>query len=170
MKILLSILLLGVVHLAQAQESANSSSAHQFRASKKYTVISDTAQLSWLKDSLVSFWSPTVEDYQLAESILMKAIRGYASDRGSRLSQETAPNYYRQYVFYRNTRGDSMVFINAFCEIHQVPIDSAGTTIWRPEDWQHQFIRVNDGGDCYWSIVINLTKKNYEQFNVNGMG
>ncbi|GET23128.1 hypothetical protein [Prolixibacter denitrificans] len=170
MKILLSILLIGVIHLAQAQESADSSSTHQFRASKKYTVISDLSIPSWLKDSVVSFWSPTVEDYQLAESILMKAIRENASECGNMLSQETASNYYRQYVFYRDVRGDSMVYINAFCEIHQVPIDSAGTFIWRPQDWQHQLIRVNDGGDCYWSILINLTRKDYEQFNVNGMG
>jgi hypothetical protein len=156
-----------------ASDSVNydhSKKIESFHPSKKYTVISDKTQLSWFKDSLVSFWTPTAEDYQLAESILMKAIRGYASDRGNRLSQETASKYYRQYVFYRNTRGDSMVFINAFCEIHQVHVDSAGTTIWRPEDWQHQFIRVNDGGDCYWSILINLTRKSYERFNVNGMG
>ncbi len=132
-----------------------------------YTVITDTTQIKWLCDSIISQWIPNYGDYRLAESILEQAINDY-KEYG--LNNQISKKYYRQYSFYMDLKGDSIVYINAFCQILRVPTDSSGIGIMKPTDWHKNFLIVDDGGDCYWSIKINLTKRRYFNFIVNGVG
>jgi hypothetical protein len=133
-----------------------------------HTVISDTSQLKWITKDLVSFWTPNTVDLRLTESILKKAIKENLNEYWSLLDTLTVKKYYRQYVFYIDSQNDSIVHINAFCEVLERPVDSAGTWIIRPYDWKNYLIIMRDGGDCYWSIKINLTKNTYFNFMVNG--
>ena len=135
---------------------------------KKYTIINDTSQLKWINDSIISIWTPNFKDYRIAESILDSALIDHKNEYWSRLDIKTSKDYYRQYVFYKNSQGDLMVYINAFCEIFQLPVDSSGIWIRKPYDWKKNLLIVQDGGDCYWTIKINLTKKMYFDFYVNG--
>jgi hypothetical protein len=64
-------------------------------------------------------------------------------------------NYKRQYVPVIHENGEKEIWINCFCD-H-----------W-DQDWQKKFIEVEDGGNCYFQLKINLTKKIFYDFMVNG--
>lgn len=66
---------------------------------------------------------------------------------------EKLGRYWRQYVGYVNTKGERVVWVNAYC-------DSAP-----PERGIH-FVR--DGGDCYWQVKMNLTRKKIYDLSING--
>jgi len=135
---------------------------------ENHTVINDTSQLKWICDSIVDTWEPTDNDLRIAESILETAIEENYSEYWTLLSVKTAKKYYRQYSFIVDKSGNKIVYINAFCDVMKVPVDSAGVRKMRPFDWENGFLMVCDGGDCYWSIHINLTTMSYSKFIVNG--
>ncbi len=62
-------------------------------------------------------------------------------------------NYYRQYVPVINKMNEKEVWINFFC-------NNFGTEI----------LTVHDGGNCFWNIKVNLTKKEYSKLRINGHG
>jgi len=65
--------------------------------------------------------------------------------------------YKFQYIPVITKSGEKQVWVNAFCTSHGI-------------DWSKDIIGVDDGGNCYWNMIINLTKKTYHNFMVNGIG
>ena len=65
--------------------------------------------------------------------------------------------YYRQYVPAINQDGEKVVWINFFCG--------------KPETktWKTNIISVRDGGNCYFNLKVNLSKKKYYDYRVNGI-
>jgi len=63
-------------------------------------------------------------------------------------------NYRRQYVCYKNKKGEKIVYVNCFCAA--------------PEWWRKNLIIVDDGGKCYFSVKINLTTKKWFDFMPGG--
>lgn len=134
----------------------------------RHTIISDTSQVSFLPN-LVKFYNPTIQDYRNAEDLLIKELKNKSSEYLTMLDTLSIRNYYRQYSFYRQTNNDSMVYINGLCEILEYPAESDGEIIWKPWNWKDELISVNDGGDCYWQVLINLTSRKVEYLMINGV-
>ncbi|MGC4103784.1 hypothetical protein [Ferruginibacter sp.] len=67
--------------------------------------------------------------------------------------------YKRQYVPYIDSNGERKVYINCFC------IDDFGFNYWKT-----QLVEVDDGGSCFFQVVINLTRQKDEWFTINGYG
>lgn len=134
----------------------------------RHTILSDTSQLFFLAN-LVEFYTPTIQDYRHAEDLLIKELKNKSSEYLTMLDTLTIRNYYRQYSFYRQSNNDSMVYINGLCEILEYPSEINGEIIWKPFNWREELISVNDGGDCYWQILINLTTGKVEYLMINGV-
>jgi hypothetical protein len=64
--------------------------------------------------------------------------------------------YYRQYIVVENSRGEKEVWVNCFCTIQDM------------DYWKKQVVFVKDGGKCFFNLRINLTKKTFIDFIVNG--
>jgi|CryBogDrversion2_1035201.scaffolds.fasta_scaffold54470_2 hypothetical protein len=64
--------------------------------------------------------------------------------------------YKRQYLAVLNPKGEKEVWINCGC-------DFSG------ENWKYSIIYVEDGGNCYFNLKINLTKKVFYDLMVNGV-
>ncbi|WP_040252081.1 hypothetical protein [Psychroserpens mesophilus] len=64
--------------------------------------------------------------------------------------------YKRQYVPIINKNGQKIVWINFLC-------DDFGT-----DDWKNQLFEVEDGGNCYYNVKINLNRKEYYELGING--
>ncbi|MFG6688063.1 hypothetical protein ACGK9U_15920 [Mariniflexile sp. HNIBRBA6329] len=64
--------------------------------------------------------------------------------------------YYRQYVPVINEKGEKEIWINFFCS-------DLGS-----ENWRTDIFTVFDGGNCFWNIKVNLTKKEYYELGING--
>jgi hypothetical protein len=82
------------------------------------------------------------------EFLLIEAIQKYNSD--SKHSSKIMPlnKYKLQFVPRINNKGEKEVWVNSFCE-------TGG------HDWKKELIIVEDGGNCYFELDINLTTKQY---------
>ncbi len=63
--------------------------------------------------------------------------------------------YKRQYFPVINEKGDKEVWVNCFCR----NIDG---------NWKEELILVQDGGNCFFQLKVNLKAKKYYEFTVNG--
>lgn len=61
----------------------------------------------------------------------------------------------RQYIAVINEKGEKEVWINCFCNS------------W-DRNWKKEIIGVEDGGNCFFNLKINLTSKKYYALMVNG--
>jgi hypothetical protein len=64
--------------------------------------------------------------------------------------------YYRQYMVIKNAKGEKEVWVNCFCSVQNM------------DYWTKEIVRVQDGGNCFFNVRINLTKKTFSGFEVNG--
>jgi hypothetical protein len=62
----------------------------------------------------------------------------------------------RQYVTVINDKGQKEIWINFFCDN------------WGSENWKSDLMEVNDGGNCYFNLKVNLEKKTYSELYING--
>lgn len=86
------------------------------------------------------YWMPTAEVIAAAEAALAVV--------------EPDLEQIRQYAGVVQD-GDQKVFINGFCS-------TSGS------DWRTQIVRVEDGGECYFSAMYNVDRDELESFGFNG--
>ena len=99
-------------------------------------------------------------DITLLEQIIVKSI----SDNNVKDNLKNATYlmklemYNRQYIPFIKD-GYKQVWVNCFCDdIKHFP------------RWKKEIITIYDGGGCYFSVLINLTKEEYSKLYVNGIG
>ena len=87
-------------------------------------------------------------------------VKGVGSDgmeiESSRIQHPS--KYLRQYFGYYNEKGDKMIFLN--CLIKEFESTS--------DDWKKKRILTKDGGNNYFTILINITTQDCSYFVVNG--
>ncbi|OGX90799.1 hypothetical protein [Hymenobacter coccineus] len=66
-------------------------------------------------------------------------------------------NYKRQLITVTNAKSEKVVWINCFYR--------EGSHA----SWRHQLIEVDDGGNCYFNIKLNLTRRTWYDVMVNGV-
>lgn len=62
--------------------------------------------------------------------------------------------YNQQFVAVINKLGEKEVWVNCFC-------------ITSSNNWKREIFQVKDGGNCFFNLKINLTKKTYYDLSVN---
>ena len=62
----------------------------------------------------------------------------------------------RQYVPVINEKGEKEIWVNFFC------------SDWGSDSWKSEIMEVSDGGNCYFNLKVNLTKKTYSELGING--
>lgn len=70
----------------------------------------------------------------------------------------TNKEYKRQYVAAINKKGEKEVWVNCFCNTFNINTD-----------WRTTLVNVNDGGNCFFNLKVNLTKGQCYDFWVNGI-
>jgi hypothetical protein len=105
------------------------------------------------------------------EILLAKFIKNYNSIQDLKLQELHKKNpddkvqssyyiielsrYRRQYIAKINSQGEKEVWIKFFC----------GNLV---SDWRKRLVIVEDGGNCYFQIKVNITAKRCYEFMVNG--
>lgn len=113
----------------------------------------------------------TNDDLQEIETILNKCIKDYKpeQERQFKKNNDKHPeykldkenfvinlsNYKRQYIATLNSKGEKEVWVNCFCDP------------WK-KNWKKDLIMVDDGGNCYFNLKINLITGKYYELIVNG--
>lgn len=142
-----------------------------------YTV--DTSVVAILKFDTTQYWvfkdskptDLTNDDLQKIETILNKCISDYNPDQERQFIEISNKHpeykldkknftidltrYKRQYVAVLNSKGEKEVWVNCFCGE------------WESND-RNRILQVEDGGNCYFNLKINLTKGEYYELMVNG--
>ena len=74
-------------------------------------------------------------------------------------------DYKRQYLPALNDNDEKIVWINCLCvNGSNLPHFSSNN----PDRWDEEVIIVKDGGNCYFSVFLNLTTQRFEKLMVNG--
>lgn len=76
---------------------------------------------------------------------------------------EDFDEYYRQYIPYINERGEKIVEVNCFCDVTNMDDEVSGLY------WRTDLIQVNDGGNCFFNLNVNLSLKTFAHLMVNGV-
>ena len=137
----------------------------------KFTIIEFNKDNEWVFNDMCNKTKLTKIDIVIIDSILNVAISKYNKDAKKhlkKLQQEKTKfefkkdnfilnldNYKRQYVGVKNQKNEKEVWINCFCGQFT-------------EKNFKEIEVVEDGGNCFFNLKINLKTKKYYDFNVNG--
>ena len=106
----------------------------------------------------------TKADLKLIDDLLNEAVNGFNERQEKRRragdtfgSFIDLKKYKRQYIPQENKNGTREVWVNCFCRSHD------------DKKWKNEIVMVMDGGSCFFNLKINLTKKQYLIFTVNGL-
>jgi hypothetical protein len=139
----------------------------------------DTSKIAILPYNTVQNWvfknaiatDLTTDDLAAIETIFTNCIdeynvekeKEYLKMKGKYPKSKLSKDYYvidtkrhkRQYIAVINEKGEKEVWVNCFCNS------------W-DRNWKKEIIGVKDGGNCFFSLKINLTLKKYYDLMVNG--
>ena len=133
---------------------AQDSATKQWKAGHNKTAILKGAN-SKLWDNL----NLSRQDVADVEQLLIKCILTSNSGRDTKDAQHLSSleNYNRQYIPLTKD-GQKFVLVNCFCDdVKHFP------------KWKKEVVTVYDGGGCYFTVLINLTKKEYSNLYINGI-
>lgn len=107
-------------------------------------------------------FTPTKKDIEETNSIFREQVIG--SGKAHLNHYENYPvginlnKYFMQYVGFINARGEKVIHINY---------------VWKERDvdyFNSEYLNINDGGNHYWQLNINLSAHKVINLWVNGMG
>jgi hypothetical protein len=89
------------------------------------------------------------------ERLIAKAVVAY-NNKNTYDSIKKPEKYYKQFIAITNNKGEKEVWVNCCCAVmHGL--------------WKTQIQHTSDGGSCYFTIKINLTKSKAGELNANGL-
>jgi len=173
--IIISLFFLGCVQVERKTNSNKNIENNQVEKikidSSKITIFPFDTAYHWIFKN-AKFTELTEQDLKTIEKVLNEFIKDYNHEQELHyyeISREhpeynlileqfviELDNYNRQYVPVINDKGEKEVWINCFCET------------W-DSDWKNEIIEVDDGGNCFFNLKINLTKEKYYDLMVNGV-
>jgi hypothetical protein len=133
----------------------------QDSVSKEYKIgHNKIAVLKGSNDGLGKSTHLTKEDQTLLEGLIVKCIsdNNLKEDAKSTRYLMKLEMYNRQYIPFTKDE-QKFVLVNCFCDdVKHFP------------NWKKKIITVYDGGGCYFTVLINLTKGVYSELYINGIG
>jgi hypothetical protein len=100
-----------------------------------------------------------VNKYNQSQTTVYKQIVKKLPDQDLKIDDYVIDlkRYYRQYVVVYNKRGEKEVWVNCFCNIQSL------------DYWREKAVIFMGGGNCFFNVRINLTRKSFSDFMVNGL-
>ncbi|WP_282161396.1 hypothetical protein [Ulvibacterium marinum] len=124
-----------------------------------FTIIEFNPEWHWIfQDEKPTATELSLGELSKIEPILKNAIEkhneGLETDSRWRLELE---DYKRQYVATLNEKGEKEIWLNFFCKDFEF------------DKWRTEIPLVADGGNCFFSIKINLATKSYKDLRINSI-
>lgn len=94
------------------------------------------------------------QEIEIVKNLIQKSIN---ENRDKFYSNLNESDYYKQCLVIVNDKNEKELSINCLSKKSEFPLE-----------WKHKLINVKDGGDSYFFININLTKKKITLLIVNG--
>ncbi len=166
--IILAVVILFFGIVASCQREINSNSTQYFKNIHFVQLEPSDSNFHYSIEDFKTYWVADTSDLFIAEKIIFSAIKDL-KNKGLILSIKNLPFYGRQYVCFVNSKGERLIWVNALCRILKSQVEINGEYELKKWDWQNKLILVDDGGDCYWRILINIDKETYSDFYINGV-
>ena len=64
--------------------------------------------------------------------------------------------YKRQYIAAITSGGEKIIWVNCLC------------SDFKNDNWRKHIVKVRDGGNCFFNVMISLSKKTYYDLRING--
>ena len=125
----------------------NSSEPPVTFSTDNYTVFSKDYGSSFLTE-YDKRYTPTKEEVEKGLNVI-----GVFLDEQS--SIRDLGEYKTQVIGYINNSGEKVMYVNYFCSTFGA-------------DWTKEFVSVDDGGNCFFQVKVNLDTENTFDFYVNG--
>ena len=133
--------------------SHSSAQDHSARDTSKIAILNLNSPDIWLTDFKNAKPAQlTDKDFTDIEKLLRNCVK--ENNQGIELKR-----YKRQYVPYINSKGQKEVYVNCFCFSDEIEF----------KYWRKQLVMVDDGGDCFFHVTINLTTNKCGNLYVNGL-
>ncbi|PKL72114.1 hypothetical protein CVV26_02910 [Candidatus Kuenenbacteria bacterium HGW-Kuenenbacteria-1] len=102
----------------------------------------------------ISFLFGNNKRYTPTNTDIQKAIELLESFLKSKKEIQALLNYKVQFFGYLNEKEEKIIWANFFCSDYK--------------NWKKDLVSVEDGGNCYFNIKINLNTQKVFDFNING--
>lgn len=99
-------------------------------------------------------WTPQEEDVVTLEAELAP----YLAQEYPFLHEQLS-TYRRQYLGTTTDDGRRVIYANFFCDDHGMISEF---------DWQHEFVDMMDGGDCYFHTLYDVETETFLWVSING--
>jgi hypothetical protein len=137
---------------------------------EKYITILDRIELKELKDTkkanlnskdideIDKILNEIINEHNLIQEKKLPKYQSELNDYTINKNSLTIDfkKYKRQYIPYLNKESEKEIWIYCLCDSH-------GSDYWKKE-----VLFTAGGGNCYFSVIINLADKSYRNFLVNG--
>ncbi|BAU55926.1 hypothetical protein [Mucilaginibacter gotjawali] len=91
------------------------------------------------------------------EKLIVKGVGVYNKSRSGKYNMIKKPEkYFKQFIAITNTKGEKEVWVNCCCAVMH-------------KSWKTHIQQTSDGGSCYFTIKINLTKNKATKLNAHGL-
>ncbi len=150
-KIPLGILLLTMTFIVGCTNQNLQNKPNNIKISKQnYTVFPADYDISFMSGSgNHKRYTPTDEDIRKTIKLVEKFL-------GDKNEIRKLDEYKVQFFGYFNERGEKIIWANYFCD------DDS-------KDWKKELVTVLDGGNCFFTVKINLDTESVFDFRVNGV-
>jgi hypothetical protein len=127
-----------------------------------YTSAPDSTQATLNNDDFANIdrvLSYCINKYNHSQTIEYREIVKKLPDQDLKINDYVIDlkRYYRQYIVVYNKRGEKEVWVNCFCNVQSL------------DNWREKAVIVMGGGNCFFNVRINLTRKSFSDFMVNGL-
>ena len=176
----LSFYLVLLLAISSCRQTNNKSNVSAVIDINKVTTQADTSNYAIIKFDTNDTWlfdkaKPTdisLTDIKEVEALLADCINKYNPEQQKQFDKINSvypeanidkrgfiidlSNYKRQYVAVINDKGEKEVWVNCFSA--------------KFDYWKKKIVQVDDGGNYFFNVKINLNRKIYYDLSVNGQG
>ena len=126
---------------------------------------SDTSNYSILRfqeapnfpfDSSLKETSLSKSDLDLAFILFSKSLNDYNLSHTKHPIDIYKSNYKLQLIAATNADNEKIIWVNGFCYENHF------------SSWRNTIVWVRDGGQCFFDVTLNLTKKTFSEIGTNG--
>ena len=164
-----------ILVLASVTSFSQTTKTHTlFKDKSKFVILQDKSQIESIFSKNYKLTTLIKSDYVIIEDLFIPVIDSF-NIKGEKRMRELARPYIKidrnefiidtsrykfQIIAVINHKGEKSVWINAFCNDHNMN--------WHNMSGKKNIVLVDDGGICYFNLTINLTTKKLLSFIING--
>ena len=115
-------------------------------------------------------WEPNKSEINFTEKFIKEIIINNITDYGVKEISINFNDYYYQFIPYLDKNNRKIIYVNSLCkDFVQNPIqDLSSKDVEKEIEWKSHYFDVYDGGNCFWQVQVDIDKKEYFDFSVNG--